>query len=348
MGIVNWLLRRDGAASESAPLQTRQAVERILKLSPQLRLASRHQERLGSAVAHSLKHIGKLVETLPPPLEASPAGWADDAQVHAFFATADDVAQVMSRSADLRDYFDQHPAEDEAIAVLSMAITKRRGLGVKQEGGMVRTDVARTTVSFHDHLVRLCCGSVDALRQALVELVIDQLAIEGLARIEADTSRRDELEQERALLKARVQLLERGSVGMHSLAGSGSTARPTAGPTGKLTELARVQAQIDENEQRLARLGQKADALPRQLELVCAVLADPAAHVDVTTQRLRLNRMNTLVDDNSLEAGTPIEFRMARIPGNPSRTRALALVRVKRADLLPAASFAAEAKHFVI
>ncbi|QCP53513.1 hypothetical protein FAZ95_31220 [Trinickia violacea] len=343
MGIFNWLLHRDRAVSEPAGFdnqQTREAVERIAAMSPRLRFANRYQEHLGAAVRLSLEYVGKLAETLPAPLEASASAWSSDPHVHAFFATAADVTEAISRSADVQAYFDQHPSADEVIGVLSMAMTERNGMGVKQEGGITRTDVAWTTVSFGDHVVRLCGGTVEAVRQEVIRLAIDQLAVEGLARIEADASRRAELEEEHALLKARLQLLERRSVGMSSLANGGALA--------KLTEAKQVQEKIDENEENLANLGQRTDALERQLALVCEVLSDPAAHVDVSKKLVRLNRMNVIVESGGSEAGTEIEFRVAHIPGNPPRTRALALVRIARADLMPATSLTREGKHFVI
>jgi hypothetical protein len=55
-----------------------------------------------------------------------------------------------------------------------------------------------------------------------------------------------------------------------------------------------------------------------------------------------------IVEDGDAQTGAEIEFRIARIPGNPPRTRALALVRVARADLQPATSLTHEARHFVI
>jgi hypothetical protein len=339
MGIFNWLFSRNASPSSSTQ-HLREAVGRIVELSPPLRFANHYEERLSAAVRHSLEHIEKLVESLPVPLEARPSAWSVDPQLHAFFATAADVTHTISGSADLQAYFDQHLAASEAIGVLSMAVTERNGIGVKEEGAMVRRDVARTTVSFDDHLVRLCCATVEGVREALIRIAVDQLAIEGLARIEADTSRRQELEQEHALLKARLQLMERRQVGMHALTHDGAVAA--------FSERAQVQAQIEDNEYCLAKLGQKSDALERKLSLVCEVLAQPATYVEVTTKPLRLNQMNVLIEADSAEPGTELELRLARIPGNPPRSRALALVRVFRADVLPRGSLLDEAKRLVI
>jgi hypothetical protein len=44
------------------------------------------------------------------------------------------------------------------------------------------------------------------------------------------------------------------------------------------------------------------------------------------------------MDDTCTQPGDDIEFRLAHIPGTPPETRAFSLVRVARADLLPARS----------
>jgi hypothetical protein len=61
------------------------------------------------------------------------------------------------------------------------------------------------------------------LRHEIVRRVLDQLTLEGIAKIEADASRRDLLKRERALLKARLRLLERQGAGMGAVLGSGAT-----------------------------------------------------------------------------------------------------------------------------
>jgi hypothetical protein len=221
-----------------------------------------------------------------------------------------------------------------------MAMTERRVLGAKLEGLEVRSDVMRTTVSFEDHQVRVCGLTETQLRREVVRRVLDQLALEGLSHVEADTSRRDALQQERALLKARMQLLERGGVGMSQVVGGSAVP--------DLAERAKIQSLMDENEQSLANLGLKTDALQRELQLICDVLADPASHLDVMRKRLRLNAMNVVIEENDPVPAEEIEFRLARLPAGPGAWRAFALVRFARCDLLPPASMQDEARHLVI
>jgi hypothetical protein len=339
MGLFRRLLGRETAADNADEQETREIVERMVKLSPQLRLATQYQKRLAQAVGTSLAYVGELVNALPGAHEACASAWSTDPVIHAFFATPDDVAEALSRSANLRAHFEQNPLAREAFGVLGMTMTERRVLGTVQKGDTLLSDVAQTTVSFSDHQVRVCGATEAELRQEIVRRVLDQLTLEGIAKIEDDASRRDLLQRERALLKARLQLLERQGAGMGAVLGSGATV--------DFAELAHLQAEIDENDRHLADLGSQTDALDRQLETIRDVLAEPALHLFVATRKLRLNRMNVIAEDTAADDGAEIEFRVARIPASPAGMRAFSLVRFARADLLPAPSLDDAAKRLI-
>lgn len=339
MGILSWLLNTDNPADEKNTQQINELVERILKLHPQLRLARRYQARLAPAVATSLEYVGKLVDSVPAAREASAGAWASDPCIHAFFASAGDVTQVISRSADLRAYFERNADLPEAYAVLGMDMSERHVLGVGLEGETLRRDVPQTTVSFSDHQVRICGRSDAELRGEIVRRILDQLALEGLARVAADKTRRDVLQRERALLKTRLQLLERQGAGIRAVLGSDVAAESD--------ELAQLEAQIEENEHNLESLGLREDALDRELDRVREVFAEPKRHIYVTSKRLRLDRMNVVRKGKSAQAGEEIEFQIARIPTTPPRMRSFSLVRFARADLLPAKSMLDEAERLL-
>ena len=343
MGILNWL-RRGHAESVQQTQEDKQligeAVERIVRLSPQLRLARRYQARLEPAIATSLKYVGDIVATLPAPREISATTWSSDPYIHAFFAAPDDVARVLSRSTDLRAYFEQNTDLPDVYAVLGMAMNERQIAGFAVQGETIRRDVAQATVSFSDHQVRICGRTETDLRQEIVRRIVDQLGLDGLARIAADKSRRDLLEQERGLLKTRLQLLERQGAGMRSVFGSDAAAGSE--------ELARLQLQIEENERNLHALGIRAEALERDLDRVRGVLADPSPHIYVENKRLRLDRMNVVQPEGSAQAGEDFTFQIARIPTTPPQMRAFSLVRFARRELLPAVNFLDEAAKLLI
>ncbi|RZI40774.1 hypothetical protein EGT07_22690 [Herbaspirillum sp. HC18] len=307
-----------------------ETVERILKLHPRLRLANRYQSRLTPALAVALKYVEDLVASVPQPRDATAAAWAHDPYIHAFFIAPDDIARVISRSPDLRAYFECNPDVQEVCAVLGMAMTERRTLGVALEAGNLRRDVVQTTVNFSDHQVRMCGRSEEDLRHAIVRRLVDQLALDGLARIAEDRSRRDLLEQERALLQTRLQLLERQGEGMRAMLGGGTEAVSE--------DLARLQEQMEENERNMDSLGVKTDALDIELDRMCEIFSDPQEHLYLNSKRLRLDRMNIIQERIDQQDVEEIDFQTARIPTNPPQTRAFSLIRFARADLLPVAN----------
>jgi len=342
MGILEWWRGRDGSAANAQDKQrTVEAIERVVQTTnPKLRFARRYRERLAPAVGTSLAYARNLVASVPAAREASAAAWSNDPYMRAFFATADDLVRAFSRAPDLRAYFDQNPGASEAYAVLGMEMTERKVLGMALAGDTVRRDVAQTSVSFGDYRVRICGRTEPDLRAEIERRLVDQLALEGLAHIVADQSRRTELEQERALFKSRLQMLERKGAGMSAALGGEAVGQE---------ELARLQSQIEENTRNLGDLGGSAQMLDHELENICAVLADPAQHLYVSSRRLRLDRMNIVIEDGTAQTSTDFEFLVARLPGTvPAQMRAFTLVRFPRAELLPAQRLFDDAARFLV
>lgn len=87
MSILDRLFHRDGTSEKSASgsAQVNDAIERIARLTPQLRLAERYQERLAAAVNTSLDYVRALVDDMPPAREVSASAWTTDPYIQAFF-----------------------------------------------------------------------------------------------------------------------------------------------------------------------------------------------------------------------------------------------------------------------
>lgn len=326
MGMLNWLLNR-GQARGAQPETGRvnEMIERVVAVNPRLRMAQHCRERLASAVSHSIAYIDELIGSLPPPHEANAAAWSSDPCIRAFFATPDDVARVFNRSIELRAWIEQNPGLTEVYATLGMEMTERRSLGVALEGDAVRHDVLQTTLCFSDHQVRVCGRTETDLREEIKRRLIDQLALEGLAKLAAD--RHELMAKGQALLQTRLSLLERQGVGMRAVAGGG--------PKFEADQLDEVQAQIDENARELAAIRAPSNEINLELERVCNVLSDPSIYAYVTKKHIRIDLMNVVRDDEC-QGSREIEFNVARIPGKPPQTRAFALVRFPCAELLPA------------
>jgi hypothetical protein len=338
MGIFDgWHGSRASAASPQDRQRIDETVERVVQTTnPKLRFARRYRARLEPAVATSLAYVRELVASQPAVREASAAAWPNDPYLRAFFATAEELVLAFSRSPELREFFKRNAGMPEAFATLGMAMTERRVLGMVADADKTRSEVAQTVVSFGDHRVRMCGRTEPELKAEIERRLVDQLALEALARIAADESRRTALEQERALVKVRLQLLERQGAGMGVVLGGEVVAQD---------ELARLKTQFEENTRNLGDLGGRAEALDRELEHLCAVLGEPASHLYVSSKRLRLDAMNVVIEDRSSQAGTEFEFLQVRVPGTtPEQFRAFAFVRIARTELLSAGRLLDEAQ----
>lgn len=329
MGILNWRRRRgpDGHAEDRREMAER--VERITRLSPRLRLLPHYARRLVPAIRIALGHVRAVVAGMPAPREASAEAWATDPTIHACFGTAQDVVLAVSRATDLRDYFDASPNAAEAFAVLGMEMVERRTLGVALEGDVMRSDVLQTTVSFSDHQIRICGASHAGLCREIEARMLDQLALQGLASAAAGGTGRDERLQEMALLRERLQRLERQGVGMRSMLGG------DVSPDAEERERLRVQiAQIDAVIGDTPMPAGQANALERQMEGLQAALANAGAYLLIQRRCMRLSRMNVLQPDDSTTPSDDLEFLTASIPGDPRLVRTFLLVRIARTTML--------------
>ncbi len=335
MGLIGRLFGAKDKDRTPHDPRLRQMVERVVAMHSRLRLAPRCEARLAAAMAPALSHIGELVAGVPRAHQASTAAWSTDPYVRAYFAAPDDINHVLARSRALHDFFDANPGASTAYAVMGMTMNERNTLGVARVGEQTRSDVPQTTLGFSDHLIRLCGVDEDGLREEVTQRMIDQIAIEGLAKVAADTSLREDLEQERALLATRLRLLERQGAGLRGMVGADEP-----GGAGDPGELARVRAEAEENERRLQALGPRSEVLSRQLDTLCSAFGNAGELLQVSSLTRRIDRMNVVVQHGVGDEAEShsLEFRVARVPGNPPQQRALAILKVARADLPHAAN----------
>ena len=340
MAMFDWLRgrkRANGSDDES----TRAAVERIVQLSnPRLRFARNYTRRLAPAVRTAMAYARELVARAVPAREGNASTWQAEPCIRCFFATAQDLAAAFSRSPEVRGWFDHNPGAQEICAVLSMELVERRILGVALEGGVLRRDVPQTTVSFTDYRVRICAGTEAELWEDLERRIVDQLALAAIATVTHDESRREALEQERALLRTRLRLLQSKGAG---LSGLGLRVNPQLG------ELGRVQMDLALNEENLRSLAAGSEGLEHQVEKLQLVLGNPAEHFNVASRRIRVDNMNIMLPENSTEPGATLDLQVAKvpIPDGPPELRTFVLVRFRRAELLPRGELLSQAARML-
>jgi hypothetical protein len=341
MSILDWFRGAKGSSSAADDALTNETCERIIQLAnPRLRFARRYRQRLAAPLRVAMEHAKSLVASVPPALDASPAAWQAYGSLRAFFATGEDVLRTFSQLPELRAWFDAKPGAGEVYTVLSMLLIERNVLGAVLEGDVVRRDVPQTTVSFVDHRARMFGASETELREEIERRIIDQLALSAVVNATHDESRREMLEQERALLRMRLHLLQKQGTGVSGL---GLRVNPGLG------ELARIQMDLAMNEANLSSLAAGRQSLDYQLDRLCDVLSNPGQHFSVSNRRLRIDRMNVVVDERSTQPAEDLDLRVARIPmpDGPPELRVFMFVHFPRIALLPKSVLQGDAARFL-
>jgi hypothetical protein len=327
MGIGDWFRNRaerlddDGVSAETLRWAADKAITLI---DPKLRMVSGWERQLTPSVANAIRFMKGLVHVFPAVRPLSARQWAGDPALRAFFVAPKDIENLLARSDQLRAIFEKHPEIDQACLVLGMSITEQKTFGLAVRGDTIQRDVAQNVVSFSDHKTRLCGVDEASLRRVIGIEIFEYLVSRALAEIGAERAERRELQANRALVRARLQLLQQHGPGLGAMLGDGPAAP---------AEQARLEAELLENERQLAEMGSFEDQLAGELDALRAVFDHPQDYLEVAPKRLRLNTMNVLVGES--EAGTDIDFAVIDLKGPAPVRRAFVIARVDRSDLPP-------------
>ncbi|MEF8724602.1 hypothetical protein E4Q23_14235 [Candidatus Accumulibacter phosphatis] len=329
MGILDWFKNRPGQFDPDrvSDEMVRGAVDKAITLTnPRLKLLPNCHRRLTPAVTTTIEFLRTLVQALPAARPLASAMWSSDPALKAFFVASSDIPSVLGRSDNLRTLFDKFPELDEACLVLGMALNEKRVLGMALQGGMVQRDVAQTSVSFSDHGTRICGSDEARLRRIVGVEAFEYLLGQALSEIGRERVERQELQGSRALMRARLRLLQQQGPGLGSMFGGAPAAA---------SEQARLQAELLENERQLGAIGGSELVLDAELESLTTVLENPQRYLHVETKCLRLSPMNVVIDAASTDAAADVDFGLAELRGSPPMRRAFVLARVARSELPP-------------
>jgi hypothetical protein len=322
MGLLDRLFGRQPAAAED-PLLGKALDRTVEVVEPKLALARDWRNRLAPGVAAAVEIARTGAQCLQQMHDLAAARWSDDPLLRAAFANADSVNQVLARMRELQRHFRQPTAGPEAYAVLGMAFELRKVLGAALVGDRLQQDVEQTQASFGDHRMRIVAASADELRQAAGRQIFNELLLAVTRELARTDKRRQELNVERAMLQARLRMLEHNE---HALLEDVGRDDDTTDP---LAERAEMQHRLDEITAAMASYGGGAEGLDRQLEIVRDTLLSAREVVRIETVALRLDAMNTVVDGAG-GSGAPVEFVQVTAP---RITRVFAGVRVQRTDV---------------
>lgn len=324
MGLLDRLFGRAAAPTQAPLLQA--ALQRAVELiEPKLALARDWQSSLTPGVEAAISCARDVAGRLEPVLPLSRAAWSDSALLRAAFATPEAVDETLRTAREVQRFFRTHADAAQVCAVLGMQFKRVRQFDRDLVDGQVVEDVQLERASFQAHQLKVVAADPEALRQAAGARVFNDLMLAAARRLAEAAARGKDLSVVRAMLQARLRMLERDE-------GSLFSDEPDVANDG----IADLQAQRTEIELQLTSLsdsiaatGTGADALERQLEIARNALLHAREVLHIERQQLRLDSMNRVLPQDD-PRGRLVSFETAQGVG---ADRAFVAVSIRRQDM---------------
>ena len=244
------------------------AVERAVDgTDPWIRAVSGYQRRLRPAIVQSIRYVVELVDGLAAPIALAPQSYRDNPLLRTFFISSAEVRELVAKDGDLAgDLRGNAGVHSPVTALLVMEKRQRTILGAGLSGTVVQRDMPQTTVSFESTRLVDPSGHEIQTRHLLKRRAFDHLLSLALKSISFVKGERAELERRRALLEAKLNVLQGGGWGFH------------APPGGEPVDITELEGKLAGIERQLAELGGD-ESLEVNLEIVIDLLSQPERHL---------------------------------------------------------------------
>jgi len=303
----------------------RKALDRVAELvDPMLKADPGFEKHLSGPVQHALGYCDGLVASLPGPIDINRKAFASDPLVHALFATADDIDQMLGRSQAVRDFLAEPCSWDSKhfYAMFAARRQQKKQLGIAQQGDVIRSDVPQLVLYFSGQtLIEPSC-QLDTSLHGLRCKALESLLYTFHAHLQTLRHEREGLRGDVSVERAHLTVL-RGTSGGHALEVG-----------------TRHLAELD------AKLRQSAELLtPEHLvEALADYLKSPEPALHLTPVSITVDRLGVVRD----EVNTDIDVHTLNFPELTARDRRLhlaMLARISRDEALEAVEMVRDQQH---
>ena len=251
-------------------------------VSPQLKSASGFEQKLAGPIEYALGYCDGLISALPGPIDVNRRSFSNDPLVHALFATAHDIDQMLGRSQAVHDYLAELACwESEYFyALFAARRMQKKQLGMSVQGSVVQSDVPQIVIYFSDQtLIQPNC-SLETTLQHLRANALDSLLKTFHDHVEALRAEREGLRADLSVERAHLTVLRGKTPG---------------------NEHAVHTRHLEELDQRLR---QSAESLmPDQLvEALAEFLHAPESSLALTPVTITVDRLGIVSDNGSDDA----------------------------------------------
>lgn len=264
------------------------AIERALDgTDPRMRILPDYAKVLRKPVIHAVEHVIAMVDALPPAMPATRESRDANPVLQAIFTSATRMNEILGSDSGFRDYLaDATHSPDAVTGMLVAERNEKLCFGYALVDDKLMNDVQHTAVSFDNHrMVDLAAGEEET-RRLVKRRAFDYLLSIALGHVSEQRDEREKLSQQRALLKVKLDILQKGGSGFSSDMGT--------------QDRAALQARLEEVEGDLHALGPVHEVLQNNLAIVAETLGNAEKHLWLEQNDLRLDQHYVLHSDNDI------------------------------------------------
>jgi len=194
--------------------ETRAALKHVVELAgPLMSSISGFERRLAGPVQIALNYCGELVAGLPAMIDINRRAFALDPLVHAFFATSQDIEEMLGRSQALRDFLSAPDGFgiEHFHGLFAARRREKQVMGLALQGEVLRQEVPQTLLYFSSHTLTAVAADLQATRNMLNVAAFDSLLKSFFAEADAIRLERQGLQGERDMERARLRGMQGGT-----------------------------------------------------------------------------------------------------------------------------------------
>lgn len=278
-------------------------------IDPRLMPVPGFERKLAAPVAHALGYLNGLVAGLPGPIAIDRDAFARAPMVHALFATADDIEQMLGRSQAVRDFVasPERLDNDEFFALFAARRHHKKQLGMARQGDVIHADVPQEVVYFTDQLLVEPSCRLEDLQEKLRSRTLESLLLTFREHVDALRLERDGLRADASVERAHLTVL-RGK----------SESEDQALHTRHLADLE-------------AKLRATAESLmPDQLlDALADFLQQPETSLSAVEARITIDRLGVVCSEDP-DDGNVSTLDFPEIRGRDKRIYMVTLARIRR------------------
>jgi hypothetical protein len=251
-----------------------------------------YRKQLRVPVETAIAHVIHLINQLPEPVEISRSTYGTDPRLHAFFASANQLQEIVGGAQSVRDTIKhaKYESSSRIYGVLTMEWGEIKRLGTVLHNDMIQRDVLQDSVNFFNHLYIEPSISLDEAIMNIKRRVFDSFVARALEKIIAERSLRTELELQQKLLKRKLAAMKAGNWGLEEVFSGDKHAHNSP---------ASLDAEIVAVESGLNKLGASHKVLDRNMQIIKDTLINAKGLLEIHNISITLDDMNIKAVESS-------------------------------------------------